>query len=119
MTYKTTATATILAGQSTSNAIQLNSLTAMGFRVSGSVLSGSQMGLLVSDDGITYNPLFTNDGTSSAEYLIPITSASRAYGLNIMALYPWSWMKFRLGASASEVNQATYPAILTVNIKSV
>lgn len=99
--------ATITVGSTESSFIRLNERAATGLIVTGSVISGSLVSFLVSNDGVSYYPLYDS---SSTEVSLVVTSASRAYNLNPEAFMGWNFIKVRLGTSASAKAQATYPA---------
>jgi hypothetical protein len=105
--YSTTATfvagATATGTQTT--AVTLNEKVLTGIVVSGSIITGSYITFLVSNDGTTFYPLY--DSSNTEVTLIP-TSASRAFNVNPENFLPWSFVKARLGTSASPKAQATY-----------
>lgn len=108
-------TASIVAGNSQSNAINLNQLTPVGFITTGSTTTGSLLSFLVSSDGSNFYPLYD---AASAEVTFVVSSASRAYAMDQYDFFGWNYLKLREGASASSINQATYPATFDVILKS-
>jgi len=88
-----------------SDIVTLNEKVLTGVIVSGSIITGSYITFLVSNDGTTFHPLYDSNNTEVT--LIP-TSASRAFNVNPENFLPWSFVKARLGTSASPKAQATY-----------
>jgi hypothetical protein len=107
-------TATIGAGSSISNAINTNQFVVDSI-TTGSNTSGSTLTFLVSNDGTTFFPLYTN---ANVEYSILSGSAPnaapRAYYVADDALDSFRSFKICLGTSASRINQVTDPAIFAV-----
>lgn len=105
----------ITVGNSKTESIALNQYILSGLAISGSNCTASYVGFEVSPDGITYYPLIGNDNT---EVLIPVTSASQAFALDVFDFIPWSHVKVREGVSASPVLQKTYDQPITLIIRS-
>ena len=99
--------ASIVVGNTTSNAIVLNQMTPVSLMTSASVITGTAITFLVSTDGTTYVPLYDE---TSTEVSLTAAASSRAWGLAIKAFFGWPFMKIRLGTSASAKAQATYDA---------
>jgi hypothetical protein len=107
-------TKTIAVGQSQSDALTTNEMVLAGFVISGSGASATTMTYLVSPDGNIYYPLYDSTGT---EVQTTISSSSAiAYSTDVAAFLPWTSVKFRLGTSASPVNQATYPLSISAQL---
>jgi hypothetical protein len=104
-------TATFIAGSTAtgtqSDIITLNEKVLTGIIVSGSIITGSYITFLVSNNGTTFYPLYDSSNT---EVTLTPTSASRAFNVNPENFLPWSFVKARLGTSASPKAQATYNA---------
>jgi hypothetical protein len=105
----------IVVGQSQSNAVKLNELTAVGL-TTGSNITASTLSFLVSTDGNTFYPLY--DSTST-EVTISASSVARSYTLDPAVFYPWNFLKVREGNSASAVLQATVNTLFTINSKLI
>lgn len=99
--------ATVAVGSTESNTIYLNETIPTGFVVSGSVVTGSLVSFLVSNDNINFYPL--HDSTNT-EISLTVSTTPKAYSLNPETFMGWSYIKIRLGTSASSKVQATYPA---------
>lgn len=101
-----TLSTTIAVGQSQSTSgVYLYEGTLNAIIITGSVLTGSLVSFLVSNDDVTYYPLLETTGTDFS-----ITaSAARSYLFADEKLGAWNYIKPRLGTSLSAVNQATYP----------
>lgn len=109
---------TIPVGQTTSGSIFLNEGALIGLAISGSIITGSLVTFLVSNDnGVNFNSLYDAD---SAEVSLTVTSASpRNYALNPTHFIGWDIVKLRLGTSASAVAQATYPLTIIASVDSL
>ena len=106
----------IAVGSSETSAITLNELSLVGFVVSASSMTATTLTLQVSTNGTNYYPLYGDD---SNEVSFTVTTAVRAYNVDPTKLYPWNFVKFREGTSASAVNQVTVPATITAVIRNV
>lgn len=99
--------ASIVIGNTTSNPIVLNQMTPVGLLTSASVITGTSITFLVSDDGTTYVPLYDD---TSTEVALTFSGSPRAWNLPVKSFFGWTFMKIRLGTSASAKAQATYNA---------
>jgi len=102
--------ASIVIGNSITNAIQLNQASALGI-TTGSSLTSTTLTFMVSVDGSNFYSLYDD---SSIEVSLTTASVVRAYNLPIAKFYPWNWFKIREGTSASPVNQATINSLFTI-----
>ena len=99
-------------GDTTSRPFNLGeNKTPVGF-TTGSNISGSLISFLVSNDGVTYVPLYDE---TSTEVSLTITTAARGYVFVPQEVWAWKFMKVRLGTSASSVAQK----IVTTNFTLV
>ena len=105
----------IVAGQTTSSRFILGETNTPIGITTGSNITGTKLSFLVSNDNITYLPLY--DATST-EVSLTVTTAARAYELEPLNTWAWRFMKVYAGVSASAVAQAvsTYFTIITKNI---
>jgi len=103
MAQRRTLTSDFIVGQTTSGSIVLNNSTLMGVTISGSKITGTKMTFVVSTDGTTYYSLYDD---TSTEVSLTVTTAARSYIIDPKAFLPWSFVKARLGTSASAVAQA-------------
>jgi hypothetical protein len=107
--------ASIVVGQSQSNAIILNGQPVVGLMASASNVSASTVTFLVSTDAVNFYPLYNN---ASAEYSVMSGSAAntaiRGYAVDPTSFRAWKAIKLRLGNSASAINQTTSNALFTV-----
>jgi hypothetical protein len=106
--------ASIVVGQSTSNPIVLNSYTPSNLSTSASVVTGTTITFLVSHDGTNYMPLYDD---TSTEVSLTAAASARAWGLKPGAFFGWSYLKVRLGTSASAKLQATYNLPMTITLE--
>ena len=98
-------------GDTTSRPFNLGeNKTPVGF-TTGSNISGSLISFLVSNDGVTYVPLYDE---TSTEVSFTITTAARGYILEPQNSWPWKFMKIRLGTSASSKAQAAVTTNFTL-----
>jgi len=104
MAQRKTIASTFVVGQTTSGSIVLNNSTLMGVTISGSKITGTAMTFLVSTDGTNYYSLYDD---TSTEVSVTVTTAARSYIVDPKVFLPWSFVKARLGTSASAVAQAT------------
>jgi hypothetical protein len=93
---------TFVVGQSQTSFVKLNDKVLTGIIISGSTTTGSLVTFLVSNDNITFYPLYDS---TSAEVSLTVTDAARAYNLNPEVFMAWNYIKARLGTSASAVLQ--------------
>lgn len=105
----------IVVGQSQSNAIQLNDLTAVGL-TTGSNISGSMLSFLVSVDGATFYPLYNSSGT---EVTYSASSVARAYVLDRDTFLAWNFIKLREGTSGSAILQAGVNTLFNINSRLI
>jgi hypothetical protein len=112
--YKNTATVTV--GNTESNVIYLNETVPMGLIVTGSVITGSLVSFLVSNDGVNFYPLYDS---SSTEVSLAVSTTPRAYSLNPEAFMGWNFVKARLGTSGSAKAQKTYDTSLELTTDSM
>lgn len=103
--------ATIAVGNTESAFIRMNERTGTGLIVSGSVISGSLVSFLVSNNGVDFYPLYDS---SSTEISIIVNTTPKAYNLNPEAFMGWNFIKTRLGTSASPKAQQTYNAEIEI-----
>jgi hypothetical protein len=103
--------ASIVIGATTSNPIVLNEMTPVALMTSASVVTGTAITFLVSTDGNTYVPLYDE---TSTEVSLTNTTAARAWSLPVKNFLGWTFMKVRLGTSASAKAQATYDAPISL-----
>lgn len=96
--------ATIVVGSTQSSAIPTNERVATGFIVKDTLITGSLVSFLVSNDGVNYYPLYDS---SSTEVSLVVSSIPKAYSLNPEAFIGWNFIKVRLGTSASAKAQVT------------
>lgn len=106
--------ASVVVGNTTTNPISLNSWVPTSLIVSGSVLTGTSLTFVVSDDNVTYYPLFDE---TSTEVSLTFAGSPRAYNLNPSNFWGWNFLKIREGTSASAKAQATYDALLKIAIQ--
>ena len=99
--------ASIVVGNTTSNAIVLNEMTPVALMTTGSVITGTSITFVVSTDGTTYVPLYDETTT---EVSLTFAGSPRAWNLPVKSFLGWTFMKVRLGTSASAKAQATYDA---------
>ena len=104
MAQRKTIASSFVVGQTTNGAITLNNSTLMGVTISGSKITGTAMTFTVSTDGTNYYALYDD---TSTEVSLTVTTAARSYIIDPKAFLPWSFVKARLGTSASAVAQAT------------
>jgi len=111
-------TYTIPVGQTTSGSIFLNEGALTGLYIAGSVVTGTTLTFLVSNDnGANFGALYTSGST---EVSLAVTSASvRSYALNPGDFRGFDVIKLRLGTSASAVAQATYPLTVVATIDNL
>ena len=100
-------TTTVTAGSTQSDRLLLNETVPCGLIVTGSVITGSLVTFLVSNDGTNFYPLY--DSTST-EVSIVVSTTPRAYSLNPEAFMGWAYIKGRLGTSGSPKVQQSYDA---------
>ena len=103
MAQRRTIASSFVVGQTTSDAITLNNSTLMGVTISGSKITGTKMTFLVSTDGSNYYSLYDD---ASTEVSLTVTTAARSHIVDPKLFLPWSFVKARLGTSASAVAQA-------------
>lgn len=101
----------IVVGQTRSNAIILGENNTPVGITTGSNITGTALTFLVSNDNITYLPLYNSDST---EISLTVTTAARSYELQPLETWGWRFMKIREGNSASSVAQATVDTLFTV-----
>ena len=100
----TVSTTTIPSGSSVSNTIDCNDRTITGF-ISPDAWTTAALTLEASADGQTWiASLF--DSTSTAVGSYPSIAVSSGYAIDINAMLPWRFVRFRSGTSASPVAQA-------------
>lgn len=105
----------IVAGQTTSNAILLNEFWPWGI-ITGSNITSSTLGFLGSADNVTYVPVYNKDST---EVTITATSGSyRGYVLDPVSFAPYNYIKVREGTAASAVVQQTVNTLFTITARS-
>lgn len=108
-------TGSIVAGNTSTNPIQVNELSLIGL-TTGSNITATALTFLVSTDGVTYTPLY--DSTST-EVSLTVTTAARSYALKPDIFYGWNFLKVVEGTSASNVAQKTVNTILSLNAKAI
>ena len=106
--------ASIVIGNTTTNPIQLNSWVPTAIISTGSVITGTSLTFVVSDDGDTYYSLYDD---TSTEISLTFAGSPRAYKLNPSNFWGWNFMKIREGTSASAKAQATYDAPIKVTLQ--
>lgn len=99
-----TITDSFIVGQTTSGSISLNAGMLTGITITGSKITGTSMTFVVSQDGSNFYPLYDSDST---EVSLTIATVARSYNVEPRIFLGWSWVKARLGTSASAVAQAT------------
>jgi hypothetical protein len=109
------ASGSIVIGNSQSNCIQFNELTAVGL-TTGSNITGTTLSFLVSNNNIDFYPLYDSTGT---EVTISASSVARSYALSPLVFFPWNFMKLREGTSSSAVLQSGVDTSFKINTKYV
>lgn len=99
--------ATVAVGNTVSDIIYLNETIPTGFIVSGSVITGSLVSFMVSNDGTNFYPLYDS---SSTEVSLTVSTTPKAYSLNPEVFMGWNFVKARLGTSGSPKAQSGYAA---------
>ena len=108
--------ASVVVGQTTSNRIILGENNTPVGITTGSNITGTVLTFLVSNDNITYVPLY--DDTSTEDSLT-VTTDARAYSFLPTQTWPWRFIKIREGNSASAVAQATVNTLFTIVSKKL
>lgn len=104
----------IVAGQTTSNAILLNEFMVWGI-VTGSNVTASTLSFLGSADNVTYVPVYDNTSTE-----VTSTSSSgsyKGYALNPISFAPYNFIKVREGTAASAVVQQAVNTLFTISLR--
>jgi hypothetical protein len=109
-------TTSIAVGATTTDAIKLNEVNNPVGITSGSGISASALTFLVSNDNITYTPLYDK---SSTEVALFSGSVARSWALDIPNFYPWLFMKIREGTSTSAISQKTVDVNFTVSTRNI
>jgi hypothetical protein len=104
-------------GQTTnSSPVKLNDMTLFGL-TTGSSLTGTTLTFLVSNDNVTYYPLFNKNGEVSCTSMGG--ALAKAIALTPSDFLAWTFVKVVEGTSASGVAQATANCLITFYGKSV
>lgn len=101
-------------GESQTPAILLNELMVSGF-ITGSGLTATSLIFLVSVDGNTFYPLYNADGQVSFSDMGGGTA--RAVSISPAEFFPWNFVKFQGGTSASPVLQTTEDCPITISAR--
>jgi hypothetical protein len=98
-----TQTVTIANGASESGVVEKVGLRLGGF-IMPAAWTAADLTFLVSDDNVTFYPLF-NDEKTEAKITLPV--AGDAYSFDVLSgiLAPWRYFKFRSGVKGAAVNQ--------------
>jgi hypothetical protein len=94
----------ISVGSTTTGVLKLNEINNPVGLTAGSGLTATSLTFLVSNDNITYTPLYDNN---SMEVSLTSSSLARSWALGIDTFFPWLFMKVQEGTSSSAVAQAT------------
>ena len=104
-------TLTIDNGASVSNSIYLAATNLLGF-VMPAAWTSAALTIEVSNDGVTFYPCYDYAGAQAGYIASP--SVSSAYAVDLSALLPWRYARFRSGTSAAPVNQLANRSIVVV-----
>lgn len=97
---RTVSSATIANGENLSGAVDLGDKTMTGI-VMPAAWTAAVLTFAVSADGVTYNPLYDEDGSEVTETV----AASRAIRLDPAQWAGWRYVKIRSGTAAAPVAQ--------------
>ena len=98
-------TLTIPAAASVSEALPLDTRSLLGF-ITPAAWTSAALSIEVSPDGVTWLPAYDSYSAQVGVYSSIPTAASAAYAVDVSALLPWEWVRFRSGTSAAPINQA-------------
>ena len=106
-------TATIANGAALSDAIQLSGHQLAAIQMPAAWTAAS-IGFHVSHDGVTYVPLYKQDGSTLVAITLP--TADKAFGLDdgIVDLAPWNYVKLWSQTGGAGVNQGAERIIKVV-----
>lgn len=116
MAFRNSISGSIVVGQTTSNALFLDNKAPVALVLSGSVVTGTKLSFLVSNDDATYLPMYDE---TSTEFSLTVTNAARVYSLPATKFWGWNSMKVYEGVSASAVAQATYNVLFDIVLMPV
>ena len=102
MALRKVVTESFVVGQSETDSVMMNENTLVGLVVAGSSLTASELTFLVSDDNVTFYPMYDS---ASAEVSLTTGSYVGSYSLDAESFFAWDYLKARQGTSASAVNQ--------------
>ena len=108
---RSTATATIDNAASVSGTVDLTGTALLGF-VMPAAWTTAALNIEVSPDNATWSSPY--DTTPAAVSSIATPVASAAYAVDMTAMLPWRYIRFRSGTTASPVNQGAARAIVCV-----
>jgi len=95
---KNTATLTILNGETDSNAIDLNGNTATHL-ITPAALTNSSIRFKASMDGVTFYPVYKNDGTNTLYSITVATSEARWYPLDLATFKGARWIELNVASA--------------------
>lgn len=108
----TTQSATIANGESLSSAVDLDNGKFVGI-IMPAAWTAAAITLAVSDDGVTYYPLF-DDGGNEVTITVAAGEAISSTTSGLLHLAYWNFVKFRSGTSGTPVNQGAARTIKIV-----
>lgn len=101
-TPRLSATVAILSGESVSEVINLSDTALLGF-VTPTAWTAAALNIEVSDDNVNWSSAYDAYGSQSGS-IASLVVASR-YAVDMTALLPWQYVRFRSGTSATPVVQ--------------
>ena len=104
---------TIPAGASVSNSIDCNERSVIGFIAPDSWTTAA-LNIEASTNGITWITAGLLDSTNAAVGSWPSVTVNAGYSVDLSAMLPWQFVRFRSGTAASAVNQAVARTFLVV-----
>lgn len=96
---------TIPSGASVSNAIDCNERSVIGF-VAPAAWTTAALNIEASMDGINWMTAGLLDSTNAAAGSWPALTAGAGYSVDLSAMLPWQFVRFRSGTATAATNQA-------------
>ena len=106
-----TATATIANAASVSGTVDLTGTALLGF-VMPAAWTTAALNIDVSPDNVAWSSPYDTTPAAVSSIATPVVSA--AYAVDMTAMLPWRFIRFRSGTAASPVNQGAARAIVCV-----
>jgi len=107
---RSVSSATIANGASVSSVIDLNQTALIGFLMPAAWTSAA-LNIEVSSNNADWNVVgvYNSDQSVASTWASPVVGG--AYSVDVMALLPWRYIRFRSGTSGSPINQGAARAI--------